>query len=68
MQAMVNAQDFISNTTVFRKFEVDDLLFVEIVCPVEEGSPTKLWWHDNFFFICHCWGDVSENTRRRVYC
>ena len=42
-------QDFIVNTTIFKKFEVDDLLFVEIICPVEEGSPPNLWWHDNFF-------------------
>ena len=46
---MINAQDLIVNTTLFKKFEVDDLLFVEIVCPVEDGSPTSLWWHDNFF-------------------
>jgi AraC family transcriptional regulator, exoenzyme S synthesis regulatory protein ExsA len=46
---MMNAQDFIANTTLFKKFGVDDLLFVEIICPVEEGSPPKLWWHDNFF-------------------
>jgi AraC family transcriptional regulator, exoenzyme S synthesis regulatory protein ExsA len=45
---MINMQDFIGHTTHFKKFEVDDLLFVEIVCPVEE-SPPELWWHDNFF-------------------
>lgn len=46
---MINVQDFIKNTALFKKFEVDDLLFVEIICPVEEGSPPNLWWHDNFF-------------------
>ena len=46
---MVNAQDFISNTTLFKKFEVDDLLFVEIICPVDSEPPGNLWWHDNFF-------------------
>ena len=45
----MNVQDFITNTNLFKKFEVDDLLFAEIVCPVEEGSPPSLWWHDNFF-------------------
>ena len=42
-------QDFIRNTTLFKKFEVDDLLFVEIFCPVEEEPGPNLWWHDNFF-------------------
>jgi AraC-like DNA-binding protein len=47
---MINLQDFIANTTLFKKFEVDDLLFVEIICPVEEDeSSDSLWWHDNFF-------------------
>jgi AraC family transcriptional regulator, exoenzyme S synthesis regulatory protein ExsA len=47
---MINLQDFIANTTLFKKFEVDDLLFVEIICPVEEDeSADSLWWHDNFF-------------------
>ena len=35
---------------MFKKFEVDDLLFVEIICPLEEDeSAERLWWHDNFF-------------------
>ena len=47
---MVNVQDFIGNSNMFKKFEVDDLLFAEIICPVEEDeSEEKLWWHDNFF-------------------
>ncbi|HTE31967.1 MAG TPA: AraC family transcriptional regulator [Chryseolinea sp.] len=47
---MVNIQDFISSSNVFRKFEVDDLLFIEIVCPVEDDAPSSnLWWHNNFF-------------------
>ena len=48
-EAMINVQDFIKNSTLFKKFEVDELLFVEIICPAEEGPPTNLWWHDNFF-------------------
>src|SRR4030095_5517144 len=48
--AMINVQDFIRNTNLFKKFEVDDLLFAEIICPVEEDeSASKLWWHNNFF-------------------
>lgn len=47
---MINIQDFIGNSNIFKKFEVDDLLFVEIVCPVEDdASKTNLWWHHNFF-------------------
>ena len=46
---MINVQDFIANTTVFKKFEVDDLLFVKVVCPPDEYAPDRLLWHDNFF-------------------
>ena len=47
---MINVQDFIGNSNLFRKFEVDDLLFVEIICPVDEDlSSSSLWWHHNFF-------------------
>ena len=45
---MVNVQDFIGNSNLFKKFEVDELLFVEIICPVIE-STTSIWWHNNFF-------------------
>ncbi len=51
---MINLQDFIGSSNLFKKFEVDDLLFVEIICPVEEDeSANRLWWHNNFFFVCH---------------
>jgi AraC-like DNA-binding protein len=48
---MINLQDFIWNSDLFKKkFKVDDLLFVEIVCPAEEDAPSSsLWWHNNFF-------------------
>jgi len=47
---MLNVQDFIGNSNMFKKFKVDDLLFAEVICPVElDESDERLWWHDNFF-------------------
>ena len=48
---MINLQDFIWNSDLFKKkFKVDDLLFVEIICPAEEDAPSSsVWWHNNFF-------------------
>src|SRR5690606_34846587 len=47
--AMINIQDFLRNTQVFRKFEVDDLQFVEVVCRVDDDNLENQWWHNNFF-------------------
>ena len=64
---MVNLQDFIGNSNLFKKFEVDDLLFVEIVCPVEEDeSAISLWWHDNFFSYAMA-GEMVLKTLRGEY-
>src|SRR5690606_40223885 len=46
---MINIQDFLRNTQVFRKFEVDDLQFVEVLCRVDDDSTAQQWWHNNFF-------------------
>ncbi len=46
----MNVQDFIENGNLFKKFKVDELLFTEIKCPVDDDeSSGELWWHDNFF-------------------
>jgi AraC-like DNA-binding protein len=45
---MTNVIDFIKASDFFKKFEVDDLLFVEFKCPYEEGK-SGIWWHNNFF-------------------
>ena len=45
---MFNLQDFIVNSRYFKKFEVDDLLFIEYKCPIDQPA-TSLWWHSNFF-------------------
>jgi AraC-like DNA-binding protein len=64
---MVNAQDFIRNSNLFKKFEVDDLLFVEIICPVEDDSPANnLWWHNNFFSYAIA-GEMVLKTLRGEY-
>lgn len=47
--AMINIQDFLRNDQVFRKFEVDDLQFVEVVCRVDDDDSENQWWHNNFF-------------------
>lgn len=46
---MLNVQDFLRNKQVFRKFEVDDLQFVEVVCRVDDDDTENQWWHNNFF-------------------
>ncbi len=64
---MVNLQDFIGNTSVFKKFVVDELLFVEIICPVEDdASASGLWWHHNFFSYAMA-GEMELKTLREAY-
>jgi AraC-like DNA-binding protein len=64
---MINLQDFIAHTTVFKKCEVDDLLFVEIICPVEDEEPeNSLWWHNNFFSYAIA-GEMALKTLRGEY-
>jgi AraC-like DNA-binding protein len=45
---MTNMLDFIRASDFYKKFVVDDLLFVEFKCPYEEGK-NGIWWHNNFF-------------------
>jgi len=45
---MLNLQDFISNDISIKRFNVDELLFAEYKCIVE-NSKLGVWWHDNFF-------------------
>ena len=44
----VNVREFIASTPQIRKIEVDDLLFAEFECPMEENQ-SKLWWDTNIF-------------------
>jgi AraC-like DNA-binding protein len=45
---MINVLDFIRTTDLYKKFQVDDLLFVEFKCPYDDAK-SGLWWHQNFF-------------------
>ncbi|HLG40718.1 MAG TPA: helix-turn-helix domain-containing protein [Chitinophagaceae bacterium] len=45
---MDNLQDFIANNPLTPKIKVDELLFAEFKCPLEEESGS-VWWHNNFF-------------------
>jgi AraC-like DNA-binding protein len=45
---MLNLQDYIGNSDLFKKFVVDDLLFVEYKCPLTDAT-SSVWWHNNFF-------------------
>ncbi|NND32282.1 MAG: helix-turn-helix transcriptional regulator [Saprospiraceae bacterium] len=45
---MSNLHDALQKTTSFKKFEVDDVLFVEYTC--DPGGPkTEIWSHTNYF-------------------
>jgi AraC-like DNA-binding protein len=45
---MLNLQDYISSDDSIKRFNVDDLLFAEYKCIVDE-SKLGVWWHDNYF-------------------
>ncbi len=45
---MINVQDFITTTDLYKKLQVDELLFVEFKCPYDDAT-SGIWWHNNFF-------------------
>ncbi len=45
---MLNFQDYISGDDSIKRFNVDDLLFAEYKCIVDD-SKLGIWWHDNYF-------------------
>ncbi len=45
---MFNVVDFVADTNEIRRFAIDDLLFVEYRCLVEE-TPSRYWSHKNYF-------------------
>ena len=62
---MNNIQDFIGFSKMFRTFRVDELLFAEFKCPVEE-SRDSIWCNNNFFaFILT--GETLIKTSRNQY-
>ncbi len=44
----VNLQDYILDSRLFRTFRIDDLLFVEYQCLIDEEE-SEVWAHDNYF-------------------
>ena len=45
---MINMQEFIEKSPFAKKISVDDLLFAEFKCPLDEKK-SNIWWHNNFF-------------------
>ncbi len=62
---MQNLLDFIRETNLYRKFEVDSLLFAEFKCPADE-SKSNIWWHNNFFAYILA-GETLLKTRQQEY-
>ena len=46
---MINQYDFINNSSLFKKFKVDELLFCEYRCPIDRDE-IAIWSHENVFF------------------
>jgi AraC-like DNA-binding protein len=62
---MNNMHDFIANNPFVKKVEVDELLFAEFHCP-SDGTPSSLWWHNNFF-VHILTGEMLLKTPRGEY-
>lgn len=45
---MVNLQDYIEDSRLFQTFRIDELLFVEYKCLVEDDQ-SDIWAHNNYF-------------------
>ena len=45
---MINMQEFIEKSPFAKKIGVDELLFAEFRCPMDEEK-SNIWWHNNFF-------------------
>jgi AraC-like DNA-binding protein len=62
---MINMQEFIGSSQLFKQFKVDELLFAELECPPDQ-VPTNTWWHNNFFaFVLS--GEKLVKTPRGEY-
>lgn len=62
---MLNVYDFIANTEIFRKFKVDDLLFVEYRCLGEEARIS--YWTENNCFVFILKGKKKWETIEHEY-
>ena len=45
---MINMQEFVEKSPFAKKISVDELLFAEFKCPLDEEK-SNIWWHNNFF-------------------
>lgn len=62
---MVNMQDFIESSPFVKKIIVDELLFTEFKCPLDEKR-SSVWWHNNFFAHILT-GETVLKTPRQEY-
>jgi AraC family transcriptional regulator, exoenzyme S synthesis regulatory protein ExsA len=62
---MMNMQEFIGNSQLFKQFKVDELLFAEFECPPDQ-YPGNTWWHHNFFAFVLT-GETIMKTPRGEY-
>lgn len=62
---MVNLQNFIETTDLAKKLKVDELLFAEFTCPLDEER-SNIWWHNNFFAYVIT-GEAVLKTPRQEY-
>ena len=62
---MENMQDFIESSPFVKKIMVDELLFTEFKCPLDEKS-SSVWWHNNFFAHILT-GETVLKTPRQEY-
>ena len=62
---MDNLQDYIKCTKALKQFQVDELLFAEFKCPVQEAE-SSIWWHNNFFAYVVS-GETRLQTRQKTY-
>jgi len=62
---MENILDFIRKSDLYKKFQIDDLLFVEFKCPYDD-SASGIWWHNNFFAHILA-GETLLKTPQREY-
>lgn len=47
---MINIYDFVNENQKSRRFKVDELLFLDYDCPVDDDR-METWTHINFFFF-----------------
>ncbi|MDZ7764638.1 MAG: AraC family transcriptional regulator [Melioribacteraceae bacterium] len=62
---MLNIFDFVSDSRMFKKFKVHDLLFVEFKCLIKE-TEVGYWTHNNYF-IYVIGGKKKWKTREKEY-